>query len=156
MKIVKAESFHADGGYRVCSFLKVTTDEGLVGWSEYCDSFAGPSIDSLIQHYARLAKGWDPRQVGRLSEHLHATTRLAAGGLAHQAIAAIENACLDIAGKAFGVPVSTLLGGALRDRIPVYWTPLWQLSYPAPRSFLYRSHGLSAYPFRAGSGGGGT
>lgn len=122
MKIVKAESFHADGGYRACSFLKVTTDEGLVGWSEYYDSFSGARIDPLIQDFARSAVGMDPRQVGRVSESLLATTRLAAGGLAQQAIAAIENACLDIAGKALGVPVSTLLGGALRERIPVYWT----------------------------------
>lgn len=136
MKIVEAESFHADGGYRICSFLKVTTDEGLVGWSEYCDSFAGPSIDPLIQHYTRLAKGWDPRQVGKLSEQLHATTRLAAGGLAHQAIAAIENACLDIAGKAMGVPVSTLLGGALREYIPVYWTHCGSFRTP-PRDRFY-------------------
>lgn len=136
VKIVKAESFHADGGYRVCSFLKVTTDAGLVGWSEYCDSFAGPSIDPLIQHYAGLARGWDPRQVGRLSESLLATTRLAAGGLAHQAIAALENACLDIAGQALGVPVSTLLGGALRDRLPVYWTHCGSFRTP-PRDRFY-------------------
>lgn len=31
MKIAKVESIHADGGYRACSFLKLTTDEGLVG-----------------------------------------------------------------------------------------------------------------------------
>jgi L-alanine-DL-glutamate epimerase-like enolase superfamily enzyme len=64
----------------------------------------------------------DPRQFGRISESLLATTRLSAGGLAHQAVAAIENACLDIAGKAAGLPVHTLLGGPLRDRVPVYWT----------------------------------
>jgi galactonate dehydratase len=122
MKIVKVQSIHADGGYRACSFLKVSTDEGVVGWSEYYDSFSGARIDPLIQDFARHAIGMDPRQVGRLSETLIATTRLAAGGLAQQAIAAIENACLDIAGKAMVVPVSTLLGGALRDRIPCYWT----------------------------------
>jgi len=122
MKIVKAESLHADGGYRVCSYLKVTTDEGLVGWSEYYDSFSGARVDPLIQDFARHVVGMDPRQVGRISESLLATTRLAAGGLAQQAIAAIENACLDIAGKALGVPVHVLLGGPLRERVPVYWT----------------------------------
>src|SRR5262249_7007465 len=38
------------------------------------------------------------------------------------AIAAILNACLDIKGKALGVPVCELLGGAVRDRMPVYWS----------------------------------
>lgn len=122
MKIVKAETLHADGGYRTCSFLKVSTDEGIVGWSEYYDSFSGARIAPIIQDFMRVAAGMDPRQIGRLSESLIATTRLAAGGLAQQAIAAIENACLDIAGKAAGVPVHTLLGGAFRERVPCYWT----------------------------------
>ena len=64
----------------------------------------------------------DPRQVGRLSESLLATTRLSWGGLAHQAVAAIENACLDIHAKALGVPVYALFGGPFRERVPVYWT----------------------------------
>jgi galactonate dehydratase len=34
MKIAKIEDLHADGGWRVFSFLKITTDDGLVGWSE--------------------------------------------------------------------------------------------------------------------------
>jgi galactonate dehydratase len=64
----------------------------------------------------------DPRHVGRLSESLLATTRLSSGGLAHQAVAAIENACLDIHAKSLGVPVYALFGGPFRERVPVYWT----------------------------------
>ena len=45
-----------------------------------------------------------------------------AGGIAAQAIAVIENCCLDIKGKALGVTVATLLGGPMRDRLPVYWS----------------------------------
>jgi L-alanine-DL-glutamate epimerase-like enolase superfamily enzyme len=140
MKIVRAESIHADGGYRTCSFLKITTDEGLVGWSEYYDSFSGARIDPLIQDFARHAIGMDPRQVGRISETLIASTRLAAGGLAQQAIAAIENACLDIAGKASGVPVHTLIGGPLRERVPVYWTHCGSYRV-GPREAFYTSLG---------------
>lgn len=147
MKITKAETVHADAGYRTCSFLKLSTDEGLVGWSEYYDSVSGARIDPLIHDFARHAHGMDPRQFGRVSESLLATTRLASGGLAQQAIAAIENACLDIAGKAAGLPVHTLLGGPLRERVPVYWThcgsyrvgprePFYsgELGYPAIRT----------------------
>ena len=39
-----------------------------------------------------------------------------------QAIAAIENALLDIKGKDLGVPVCALFGGPVRERIPVYWS----------------------------------
>ena len=35
MKITNIESLHADAGWRNFSFLKITTDEGLIGWSEY-------------------------------------------------------------------------------------------------------------------------
>jgi galactonate dehydratase len=140
MKITRAESFHADGGYRACSFLKLSTDEGLVGWSEYYDSFSGARIDPLIQDFARTAIGMDPRQFGRVSETLIATSRLASGGLAQQAIAAIENACLDIAGKALGVPVYTLLGGPFRDKVPVYWTHCGSYRL-GPREAFYTSIG---------------
>ena len=38
MKIVKLEDFHADGGWDTYSFLKITTDEGVTGWSEFNES----------------------------------------------------------------------------------------------------------------------
>jgi|TARA_B110000196_G_C21144484_1_gene665780 galactonate dehydratase len=49
-------------------------------------------------------------------------TRLALGGVNAQAIAAIENALLDVKGKAFSVPVHELLGGKQRDTLPLYWS----------------------------------
>jgi L-alanine-DL-glutamate epimerase-like enolase superfamily enzyme len=122
MRITRLDTIQADGGYRTCSYLKVSTDEGLTGWAEYYDGFAGVPVTPLIHGFGRTAIGMDPRGFGRLSESLHATTRLASGGLSHQAIAAIENACLDIAAKALGVPVYRLFGGPFRERIPVDWT----------------------------------
>src|SRR5215213_5223721 len=38
MKIVKLEDFHVDGGWDTYSFLKITTDEGVTGWSEFNES----------------------------------------------------------------------------------------------------------------------
>ena len=38
MKIVKIEDLHCDAGWRTFSFLKVTTDNGLIGWSEYTEA----------------------------------------------------------------------------------------------------------------------
>jgi galactonate dehydratase len=122
VKITRIETRHGDGGYRVCSYVKLSTDAGIVGWAEYYEGLTGVSVTPLIEGFARLVVGMDPRQVGRLSESLLATTRLSWGGLAHQAVAAIENACLDIHAKALGVPVHALFGGPFRDRVPVYWT----------------------------------
>ena len=53
---------------------------------------------------------------------LYSFTRTVPGGLNQNAAGAILNACLDIKGKALGVPVYELFGGAVRDRIPVYWS----------------------------------
>lgn len=122
MRIAKLEDFHADGGWRKFSFLKLTTDEGLVGWAEYAENFGAGGVSELIQRFAGIVKGMDPRAVGRISASLHATTRLAAGGLNNQAIAAIENACLDVKAKALGIPVHSLFGGPVHDRLPVYWS----------------------------------
>ena len=122
MRIAKIEDLHADGGWRTTSFLKLTTDEGLVGWSEYYEGFGASGVTDLIRRFAEVAKGMDPRDVGRLSTSLHAISRLAAGGMNHQAIAAIENACLDVKAKALGVPVYALFGGAMRDRLDLYWS----------------------------------
>jgi galactonate dehydratase len=66
--------------------------------------------------------GKDPRDGRRLSVDLQSRTRFAPGGYAAQAIAAIENACLDIAAKQLGVPVHALFGGALRASAPIYWS----------------------------------
>ena len=53
---------------------------------------------------------------------LYAATRQAAGGINQMAIAAIENALVDIKAKALGVPVYEMLGGPVRDRLQLYWS----------------------------------
>src|SRR5436190_9889189 len=103
MKIVKLEDFHADGGWDTYSFLKITTDEGLVGWSEYNES-RRRGMTQVIHGLGAGLIGKDPRAVGKIDAALYATSRPTAGGLHANAIATIENACLDIKAKALGVP----------------------------------------------------
>lgn len=122
MRIAAVDTFQADGGWRRFSFVKISTDEGLVGWSEYTESHWSPGLGQLVRTLGELVRGDDPRDVALLSARLHAMTRLTAGGFMHQAIAAIENACLDIKAKALGVPVYALFGGALRRNLPLYWS----------------------------------
>jgi galactonate dehydratase len=122
MKIVKLEDFHADGGWRILSFLKLTTDDGLIGWSEFNDGFGAGGCAALIHKFAPFVVGQDPRRVGFIGATLRAMTQLAPGGINNQAIAAIENACLDVKAKALGVPVHALFGGPFRERIPLYWS----------------------------------
>lgn len=122
MKILEIEDLHADAGWRTFSFLKITTDEGLVGWSEFNETIWNPGLTQTIRRMASYVIGEDPRQTGRLAATLWAITRMVPGGLNQQAIAAIENACLDIKAKALGVPVYALFSGPYRDRVPLYWS----------------------------------
>jgi len=121
MKITKFEDFHADCGWDTYSFLKITTDVGLVGWSEFKES-RRRGLAALIHGLGKTLIGEDPRAIGRIDAALYSHVRTIAGGLAGNAVGAILNACLDLKGKALGVPVTELLGGAVRERIPVYWS----------------------------------
>ena len=122
MRITAIETLRADAGWRMFSFLKVMTDSGIVGWSEYNESFGSPGLSGVIETLAPLLVGQDPRPRERITAMLHVHTRQSRGGLIAQAIAAVENALLDIRGKDLGVPVAALFGGPVRDRIPVYWS----------------------------------
>ena len=122
MKIVNVETFQADAGWRMFSFLKIVTDDGITGWSEFNESFGSVGLSDVIKGLSPVLIGRDPRMFEQVTQHLHVLTRQSRGGLNQQAIAAIENALLDVTGKAYGVPVYALFGGPLRDRIPVYWS----------------------------------
>ena len=122
MKITQLQCLHAHAGYRQLDFLKISTDEGLVGFSEYNESFGGMGVTSLIQHLAPLLVGRDPRPVELLVAIMYAVRRQSSGGAIQQAIGAVENALLDLKAKALGIPVYEMLGGPLRDRIALYWS----------------------------------
>src|SRR6266851_7030685 len=122
MKITTIESLHADGGWRNLDFLKISTDEGLVGWSEYNESFGGVGVSAAIAGLAPALIGTDPRPWEAHVALLYALRRQAAGGVIQQAIGAIENALLDIKARSLGVPVYALFGGPVRDRIRLYWS----------------------------------
>ena len=64
MRIAKIEDLHCDAGWRDFSFLKITTDDGLVGWSEFMENFGaeGPEHASSSRLGERLI-GMDPRPV---------------------------------------------------------------------------------------------
>ena len=61
MRIAKIEHFRADAGWRPCSFLKITTDEGLIGWSEYLEGWVIVGVTDLIDRFTDIVTGMDPR-----------------------------------------------------------------------------------------------
>jgi L-alanine-DL-glutamate epimerase-like enolase superfamily enzyme len=122
MKITRVEDLHCDAGWRNFSFLKIETDEGITGWSEYNESYGAKGLTAIIRRLADGLIGQDPRPVDYLVYRMHARTRQATGGINGQAIAAIENALVDIKARALGVPVYELLGGPMRQRLRLYWS----------------------------------
>ena len=122
MKIIRIEDLHADAGWRVVSFLKIVTDEGLIGWSEFAEARSTPGLTAIIRKLAEHMIGLDPRATTAIHELLATITRLTPGGLSAQACAAIENGCLDVRAKSLSLPVCDLFGGALRTRLPLYWS----------------------------------
>jgi L-alanine-DL-glutamate epimerase-like enolase superfamily enzyme len=122
MKITKIESLHADAGWRNFDFLKISTDEGITGWSEYNENFGGPGLSRVIDELGSALIGKDPRAWEAHVALMYALRRQASGGVIQQAIGAIENALLDVKARALGVPVYELFGGPVRDRVRLYWS----------------------------------
>jgi galactonate dehydratase len=122
MKIVKVEDLHADAGWRTTSFLKITTDDGIVGWAEYSEDVGTRGLTATIRALGERIIGMDPTRVEWVMSVLYTQTVPAWSGINQHATAAICNALLDITGKAHGLPVHALFGGAVRDRLPVYWS----------------------------------
>lgn len=122
MKIKNYEIMHCNAGWRDFSFLRIITDEGITGIAEYNECYGSPGLSMIIRKFMDKIINHDPICHEKIHQFLYASSRQAPGGIAQQAIAVIENALLDIKGKYLNVPVHTLLGGAIRDRLPLYWS----------------------------------
>lgn len=120
--MTRIESLRCDAGWRMFSFLKIMTDDGIVGWSEFNESFGSAGLADVITALSPIVIGKDPRNIELINSNIRAATVQSRGGINRQAVGAIENALLDIKGKALGVPVYELFGGAVRKRIPCYWS----------------------------------
>ncbi|HXI15829.1 MAG TPA: mandelate racemase/muconate lactonizing enzyme family protein, partial [Chloroflexota bacterium] len=88
MKIAQIESLHADAGWRTYDYLKITTDDGLVGWSEYNESFGGRGVSAIIAGLVPSLIGKDARAYEAQVALMYALRRQASGGAVQQAIGA--------------------------------------------------------------------
>ncbi len=131
-KIRSIETLATDAGWRNYYFVKVVTEDGIIGWSEYDEGFGAPGVGTAIGKLSERLIGQPVGEHERLYAELYAVTRPAAGGVVALALGAIENALLDAKAKALGVPCYELLGGKVRDRIRVYWShcATWRINHP--------------------------
>src|SRR6202035_1599592 len=94
-KVTSVDLLGCDAGWRNYHFVKVTTEDGVIGWSEFDEGFGSPGVGAAIQRLSSRAGGQDVFQHERIYAELFAATRPAAGGVVAQALGAIENALLD-------------------------------------------------------------
>ncbi|NKC13981.1 MAG: mandelate racemase/muconate lactonizing enzyme family protein [Gammaproteobacteria bacterium] len=132
MKLDGYEIFHCDAGWRKFSFLRLHADDGTTGIAEYNESYGSPGLSTVIEGQLSWIMGANPMAHERISSELYARSRQAHGGMAQQASAAIENALLELKARKLDVPCYELLGGAVRDRLRLYWSHCG--SYRLPRT----------------------
>lgn len=101
-------------------FLKIHTDEGLIGLGEPTLENRAYTIVEAIREVEPYLIGKDPTRVVHHWQAIYKHAFYRGGPVLTSALSGIEHALWDIAGKAVGLPVYRLLGGPLRDRIKVY------------------------------------
>ncbi len=150
-----AEEAH---GVKHCLLLKISTDEGITGWS---DIETAPHVGAAVvcapesgagvfEGLKSLAVGEDPFEVERLWDKIYrGTIYYGRRGAAIQVLSGFDIACHDIIGKVIGRPLHKVLGGAYRDRVRAYASTLFR---PTPDAMkraceFYLDRGFSAIKF---------
>jgi L-alanine-DL-glutamate epimerase-like enolase superfamily enzyme len=122
MKITRITPFIVDGAFRPWTFVKIETDQGVVGWGDCTDWGSAPAVARTVEHYSQWVVGRDPMATEAIWWDLDAQSVRHVGGIAYKAMAGIDSALWDIRGKVLGVPVWQLLGGKMRDSLRLYWS----------------------------------
>lgn len=147
MKITSLETFLVPP--RWC-FLKIQTDEGVVGWGEPVVEGRAHTVAAAIDELADHLVGADPL---RIEDHWQVMTKggfYRGGPILSSAIAGIDQALWDIAGKVRGASVHELLGGPVRERQRVYtWIAGDEPGDVADGARARREQGLTAVKMNA-------
>ena len=98
-------------------FVTIETDEGLTGIGEASHSGNDKRLCGVVEEMGYLLTGLDPLRINEVT----AALRRPNGGRVHNtALSAIEQALWDLLGQHSNLPIRTLFGGAVRDRLKVY------------------------------------
>ena len=131
--------------------VRLLTDEGLTGIGEASHGGFGPNRDAIVAAVLTaqcrpLLLGTDPCAVNAAMRPLRA---LVDGLATATAVSACEQALWDLAGKAAGVPVYRLLGGPVRERVPLYANINRAVKSRTPEAFAIEATAAVAAGFRA-------
>ena len=143
--------------YFETAFVKLTTDEGLIGWGEALAPVAPETVQVIVEQLLAPALiGRDPLDGNVLWNVMYDLMRERGyyGGFMLDAISACDTALWDLRGKILSQPVYQLLGGAYRDSVPCYVSGL-----PKPTAeervelaLSFVDQGFNAFKLAAGHG----
>jgi galactonate dehydratase len=101
-------------------FLKISTDERVVGWGEPIVEGHAATVAAAVREAEEFLIGRDPAHIEDIWQILYRARFYRGGPIMMSAIAGIDQALWDIKGKVLGVPIYSLLGGPVRDKMRVY------------------------------------
>ncbi len=122
MKIGEIEAIPARVGRRNQLLVKITAEDGTVGWGESGLSSREHAVIGAIAHFREFLRGQDARKIGRIWQECYRSQYFEGGRVLTAAISAIDIALHDLKGKALGAPVYELLGGRQRELVPIFAT----------------------------------
>jgi galactonate dehydratase len=117
MKITRIDQFSPRQRTRL---VRITTDTGIEGWGESTLEGKHLSVPAAIEEFSGYLIGKDPLRIEHHWQQMYRSSFFRGGAHNMSAIAGLDAALWDIAGKHYGVPSYMLLGGNVRDRIRVY------------------------------------
>ncbi len=117
MKITNFELIHVRPRWL---FLKVYTDEGIVGYGEPVLEGKARTVETAVKEFFEYLKGKDPMRIEHHWQAMYRWSFYRGGPIIMSAISGIEQALWDILGKYLGQPIYQLLGGPVREKIKVY------------------------------------
>ena len=117
MKITNIETFMVPPRWL---FVRIETDSGLVGWGEPGLEGFAEITRTAVEHMAEYLIGKDPLQIERHWQVMSKAGMYRGGPVFMSAVAGLDQALWDIAGKHAGLPVYQMLGGPVRDRVRMY------------------------------------
>lgn len=101
-------------------FLKMTTKDGIVGWGEPVVEGRADTVETCVQELSQYLYGTPANSIEDIWQTLYKGGFYRGGPILMSALAGIDQALWDIKGKALGVPVYELLGGAVRQKMKMY------------------------------------
>ena len=134
MRIDEVEVVVAGTSWRNLTYVKVTTDDGLTGWGEATVEYREHAVSAHIAFLNSIVRGLDPLSPSQIWARIVDADWYKGDIVGLAAAAGIITACLDVMGKVYKVPLYRLLGGPVRDRIPVYANG-WYRGERTPASF---------------------